>query len=63
LIKAGHRWEEIQNYTFAQIKLFLECSTELEAEDRRNQLMLTAIASQGNDKSIKKALKGLGGHG
>jgi hypothetical protein len=36
---------------------------ELEAEDRRSQLILTSVAAQGDKKSIQKTLKGLGGNG
>ena len=61
LIKFGHSWSEIQNYSFAQIKLFSSAAIEIEAEDRRNYVLETAIAAQGDSKAIQKAVKQLGG--
>lgn len=56
MIKHGHSWSEIQNYTSAQIKLFYECAMKLEAEERAALITDTAIASQGTEKSIKQAI-------
>jgi len=61
LIKFGHNWAEIQDYSYAQIKLFIESALTIEAEERRSNLIQSAIAAQGDSKAIKSAIKDLGG--
>lgn len=59
LIRAGHSWSEIQNYTAAQIRLFLDCAVKLDKEERGNGIVDVAIASQGSQKNINEACKKL----
>jgi hypothetical protein len=61
LIKVGHSWSEIQDYSYGQIKLFIESALTIEAEERRFNLIQSAIAAQGDSKAIKSAIKDLGG--
>lgn len=59
MIKAGHRWEEIQNYSSAQIKLFMEAAQELEREYRAAALIDMSIATQGSKDGVSKAVRKL----
>lgn len=45
-----------------QLNLFLDAHQKLEAETRRNRLIETAIASQGDSKTIKSTVEQLGGN-
>jgi hypothetical protein len=44
-----------------QIAAYLEFSEKLDRMERANALAVTAIGAQGDEKSIKQALKELGG--
>jgi hypothetical protein len=59
LIRFGHGWNDIQNYTAAQIKLFLKSIDEIQKEERQVAIVDNAIASHGDDKSISKAIQQL----
>jgi hypothetical protein len=59
LIRFGHGWNDIQNYTAAQIKLFLKSIEQIEKEERQAAIIDNAIASQGDEKSINKAIQQL----
>jgi hypothetical protein len=59
LIRFGHGWNDIQNYTAAQIKLFLKSIEQIEKEERQAAITDNAIASQGDEKSINKAIQQL----
>ena len=51
---------EIQEYTYEQIKLFAKAAVEIEKEERKLNLLESAIAAQGNKDAIDKRLKELG---
>jgi hypothetical protein len=59
LIRFGHGWNDIQNYTAAQIKLFLKSIEQIEKEERQAAIIDHAIASQGDEKTINKAIQQL----
>jgi hypothetical protein len=59
LIRFGHGWNDIQNYTAAQIKLFLKSIEQIEKEERQAAIIDHAIASQGDEKAINKAIQQL----
>ena len=59
MIRFGHGWNDIQNYTAAQIKLFLKSIEQIEKEERQAAIIDSAIASQGDEKSINKAIQQL----
>lgn len=59
MIRFGHGWNDIQNYTAAQIKLFLKSIEQIEKEERQAAIIDNAIASQGDEKSINKAIQQL----
>jgi hypothetical protein len=56
LIQANHSFSEIKNYTLAQIKIFSKYAQELERERRAGLIADLAIASQGDGKTISKAV-------
>ena len=57
MIRFGHGWNDIQNYTAAQIKLFLKSIEQIEKEERQAAIIDNAIASQGDEKYINKAIQ------
>jgi hypothetical protein len=59
-VSYGHRWPDIQDYTLGQLQLFLDAHQTIEAEQRRNRLIETAIAAQGDSKKIKETADLLG---
>ena len=59
MIRFGHGWNDIQNYTAAQIKLFLKSIEQIEKEERQAAIIDNAIASHGDEKSINKAIQQL----
>lgn len=46
-----------------QIAAYLEFSDQLDRVDRANALTITAVAAQGDNKAIEKALKDITGDG
>lgn len=59
LIRTGHSWSEIKNYTKAQLKLFCDAAIYLEIKDRATDLIDTALANNGDEKTIKKSFNQL----
>lgn len=63
MIKNGHTFENIKDYTAAQIKLFEQSILVLEAQERSALIHDLSIAAQGDGKTIKKAIKMLDNYG
>ena len=56
LIGAGHRFEEIKQYTLTQFKGFLLAASRAETRAHLRFLTGTAIAAQGNSDAIRSAV-------
>ena len=53
LIEAGHRWEDIKNYTVPQFKLFLECAVELRKQRSKEFATLVRFGVWSKEKDFK----------
>ena len=54
LIRCGHRYCDILNYTVRQVHAFLEAHQHLERENLANQLTLQAVAAQGDKAAMDR---------
>lgn len=59
LIRAGHRLADIEGYTLAQIRLFLEDAARHEAQQMQAHVTMTRLAVWGDQEAIKTAFKAL----
>lgn len=57
LIEAGHRLEDIKNYSVAQFKMFLECANELKNERDKEFALLVRFGVWSKDKDFNDFLK------
>lgn len=49
----GHQWQDIQNYTYGQLKIFLQAAQALEAKRRANQISDLRLAAWGQGEDVK----------
>ena len=54
MIHAGHRLPDVMDYTLAQMTAFLDAETRRDREQASLLLGVTAIASQGDKRSIER---------
>jgi hypothetical protein len=54
LIHAGHRLPDVLDYTLAQLTAFLDAETQRDREHASLLLGLTAVACQGDKRSIER---------
>jgi hypothetical protein len=54
LIHAGHRLPDVLDYTLAQMTAFLDAETQRDREHASLLLGLTAVACQGDKRSIER---------
>lgn len=54
MIHAGHRLPDVLNYTLAQMEGFLEAEHRRSREHLGLLLVVTAVASQGDKRSIER---------
>ena len=58
LIEYGHRFDDVLDYTFAQIETFLS-AIECRERYKRKQDVISLRAAQAEDKAVKSYLKSL----
>ena len=54
MIHAGHRLPDVLDYTLAQMNAFLDAETQRDREHASLLLGLTAVACQGDKRSIER---------
>lgn len=54
MIHAGHRLPDVLDYTLAQLTAFLDAETQRDREHASLLLGLTAVACQGDKRSIER---------
>ena len=54
MIHAGHRLPDVLDYTLAQLTAFLDAETQRDREHASMLLGLTAVACQGDKRSIER---------
>lgn len=54
MIHAGHRLPDVLDYTLAQLTAFLDAETQRDREHASLLLSLTAVACQGDKRSIER---------
>ena len=54
MIHAGHRLPDVMDYTLAQLTAFLDAETQRDREHASLLLGLTAVACQGDKRSIER---------
>ena len=54
MIHAGHRLPDVLDYTLAQLTAFLDAETQRDLEHASLHLGLTAVACQGDKRSIER---------
>lgn len=54
MIHAGHRLADVLDYTLAQLTAFLDAETQRDREHASLLLGLTAVACQGDKRSIER---------
>ena len=54
MIHAGHRLPDVLGYTLAQLTAFLDAETQRDREHASLLLGLTAVACQGDKRSIER---------
>lgn len=54
MIHAGHRLPDVLDYTLAQLNAFLDAETQRDREHASLLLGLTAVACQGDKRSIER---------
>ena len=59
MIAAGHSWEQIQDYSFGQIKLFLEAAQKIENQRRAATIQDLRLAAWGEGKAVGEFVKKL----
>lgn len=59
MIAAGHRLGDVADYTIPQFFGFLEAVEKTERAQAAQNIQQVAVASQGDSKSIQKALDAL----
>ena len=52
----GHSWGDIQNYSFGQIKLFLEAEQKLKNQAQAATITATRLAAWGQGKEVSKVV-------
>ena len=60
MIHAGHRLPDVLDYTLAQLTAFLDAETQRDREHASLLLGLTAVACQGDKRSIERLQRELG---
>ena len=60
MIHAGHRLPDVLDYTLAQLTAFLDAETQRDREHASLILGLTAVACQGDKRSIERLQRELG---
>ena len=58
---AGHSWTEIQDYSFGQIKSFLEAAVMIENRRRAQTICDLRLAAWGEVKVVSKTVEKLNG--
>ncbi len=56
MINHGHRFADIQDYTLAQMRGFLDASMRLDASFEARLLSLIAVGSRGDAKNLDQTL-------
>ncbi|MGC9237721.1 MAG: hypothetical protein ACP5GF_12620, partial [Thiomonas sp.] len=59
LVRYGHRWGDIQDYTLAQCLLFLREGQQAEMEQMKVLLPVIRVAVNGEQKDVKQLIEGL----
>jgi hypothetical protein len=59
LIRAGHRLPDVLAYTLTQAQAFLDADGLLERQQLAQQLGVTAVAAQGEKRSIEQLQRDL----
>ncbi|MGK7896509.1 MAG: hypothetical protein AB4372_23540, partial [Xenococcus sp. (in: cyanobacteria)] len=59
LIAAGHQWQDIQDYSLGQIKIFLKAANQLEGQRRAAMISDLRLAAWGEGKQIQRVLDSL----
>lgn len=52
----GHKWEDIQNYTLGQFKVFCAAAARLKAREQAALVSSVYVGAQGTGKSVKETV-------
>jgi hypothetical protein len=59
LVKSGHSWSDIQEYTLAQFKAFLKSAEKAIRIEQAMLLQATTVGAAGDGKMYKKMMSDL----